>query len=49
MIRRDVASQSPGLLKIYNEIVSLRAQLSENIVSVEIGKHLLVRNSRSGH
>lgn len=47
MIRRDVASQSPGLLKIYDEIMSLRAQLSENIVSVEIGKHPLADSDLS--
>ncbi|USP72856.1 hypothetical protein yc1106_00130 [Curvularia clavata] len=29
MIRRDVASQNPTLSTIYNEIISLRAQLSE--------------------
>lgn len=47
MIRRDVASQGPDLSKIYNEIMSLRAQLLEDNVSVEIGRYPLVRSPRS--
>ncbi|EMD86130.1 hypothetical protein COCHEDRAFT_1173968, partial [Bipolaris maydis C5] len=47
MIRRDVASQGPDLSKIYNEIMSLRAQLSEDRVSVEVGRYQLVDSDSS--
>ncbi|XP_014558784.1 hypothetical protein COCVIDRAFT_93407 [Bipolaris victoriae FI3] len=47
MIRRDVASQGPDLSKIYNEIMSLRAQLLEDNVFVDIGRYPLADSDSS--